>query len=181
VTAASFIDHGPAHGSLSGDEEWNAAIASAIRSGNRDALATVFRARVQTAADGMLVVRSKGILPSMDLMVIESLLTGGSYEEVGGRPRFCVTLASRDDDHGLVTTVTDELQQALASADEARLVEVARAWEEATRLLVNGVPSGTEDSWSRQALANTHLLTVLAELARLAIARGEHMYCWVSV
>ena len=67
-------------------------------------------------------------------------------------------------------TVTDELQQAVASSDSGRLAEVAVPWSETDEFFGAGNP-----------VALTEFLTALAELARAAIARGERLYCWSCV
>jgi hypothetical protein len=166
--AAAFVEHGPAHAGLSGDEEIGAAFRAAQQAGDREALRAVFRPRVQAAPDGMPVMRSKGILPAIQLDKLEALLTGRSYEEITAGPRSSADVASTGGGDTLVLTVTDELQHVLATADESRLAEVAVPWMESDKLL------------GRDSAALTNFLTALAELARQATSRNERLYCWVS-
>jgi hypothetical protein len=167
--AATFVDHGPAHAGLSGDEEIGAAFRAAQQAGDREALRAVFRPRVQATADGMLVMRSKGILPAIQLDKLEVLLTGRSYKEITAGPRSSTTVASTGGGTTLVLTVTDELQHTLAATDENRLAEVAVPWLESDKLL------------GRDSAALIDFLTALAELARRATSRNERIYCWVCV
>jgi hypothetical protein len=169
-TAAAFIDHGPAHGGLTGDDEIGAAFRAAQQAGDHAAAIAAFRPRVQAAADGTLVLRAKNVLPVVELATLESLLTGVSYDEVTAGPRAGAVVADADGGEILVMTVTDELQKSLASSDSGRLAEVAIPWSETDELFGAGNPA-----------ALTKFLTALAELARAAIARGERLYCWSCV
>jgi hypothetical protein len=113
-------------------------------------------------------MRAKSILPSVDLTHLESLLTGVAYDAIVAGPRSGALLASHDDDQVLVLTVTDELQHALAAADDDQLGEVARPWSE--KLGGGGDPASL-----------VSFLSALAQLAREATSRGERLYCWVCV
>jgi hypothetical protein len=70
----------------------------------------------------------------------------------------------------VIVTLTDELQAALAEADDEQLESAALPW------------SQTDEFWGRgdpQALAA--VLHELAGLARRAHDRDERLYCWVSL
>ncbi len=108
-----------------------------------------------------------GIDPVVKLCTLEALLTGRDYKQIAAGPRAGQALASRHGGQCVVVTLTDELQAALADADDEQLAAVAVPW------------SRTEAFWGRgdpQSL--TRLLHELAELARRARSRDEHMYCW---
>jgi hypothetical protein len=67
-------------------------------------------------------------------------------------------------------TLTDELRAALADAGDEQLASVAVPWSQTEEFRGQGDP---------QVL--TRLLHELAELARRARSRNEHMYCWACV
>lgn len=105
--------------------------------------------------------------PVVKLGTLEALLTGRDYKQIAAGPRAGQALASRHGGQCAVVTLTDELQAALADAGDEQLAAVAVPW------------SRTEAFWGRgdpQSLAR--LLHELAELARRARGRDEHMYCW---
>ena len=115
-------------------------------------------------------VPTKGIDPLVQLGTLGALVTGRDYEQIVTGPRAGQVLASQDGGQRLVVTLTEELQAALADADDEQLASAAVPW------------SQTEEFWGQgdpQIL--TGLLHELAELARRAHARDEHMYCWVCV
>jgi hypothetical protein len=85
-------------------------------------------------------------------------------------PRAGHTLASHDRGERLVVTLTDELQAALADADDTQLASVAVPWSQTEEFFGQGDP---------QILAG--LLHELAELARGARTKDQRMYCWVCV
>ncbi len=75
-----------------------------------------------------------------------------------------------DDDDQMVIALTDELQAALAVADDARLREVAVPWSRTEEF---GEQADPDD------LAG--VLTELAALAREATAADERLYCWTCL
>ncbi|WP_297550380.1 hypothetical protein [Amycolatopsis sp.] len=79
-------------------------------------------------------------------------------------------MAVRDEGERVVVTLTDELQAALASADEARLRDVAPPWSQTDEF-----PSSADPDHA------TSVLGELAGLARTATERGERLYCWICV
>lgn len=106
----------------------------------------------------------------IQLGTLEALLTGQEYEQVVAGPRAGHALATQGGGERLVVTVTDELQAALADADDARLASAAVPWSQTEEFFGRGDP---------QILAR--LLHELAELARRARHRGERLYCWVCL
>jgi hypothetical protein len=115
-------------------------------------------------------VPAKGIDPLVQLGTLEALLTGRDYERVVAGPRAGHVLATQDGGERLVVTLTDELQAALADADNAQLASVAVPWSQTEEFFGRGDP---------QIL--TGLLHELAELARRARTKDERIYCWVCV
>jgi hypothetical protein len=115
-------------------------------------------------------VRAQGIDPLVQLGTLEALLTERAYEQIVTGPRAGRPLAAQDSGESLIVTLTDELQAALADADDDVLAAVAVPWSQSDEF------SGQGDA---QSLAG--LLQGLAELARRARAKNERMYCWVCV
>ncbi|MFE6609899.1 hypothetical protein [Amycolatopsis sp. NPDC057786] len=113
-------------------------------------------------------VQLKGVDPFVQLGTLESLLTGVDYETVIGRAIEPVAMA--DGGTRLVVALTEELSAALSDADEARMREVAEPWSRTDEFGGQADPAELAD-----------LLTGLAELARTAKTRGDHLYCWVCV
>jgi hypothetical protein len=115
-------------------------------------------------------VHTKGVDPLVQLGTLEALLTERDYAQIVTGPRAGRPLAIQDRGERLVVTLTDELQAALADAEEAVLASVAEPWARTEEFSGQGDP---------QLL--TGLLQGLAELARRARAKNERMYCWVCV
>jgi hypothetical protein len=112
----------------------------------------------------------KGIDPLVQLGTLEALLTGRDYDLIVAGPRAGHALAIRNGGARVIVTLTDELQAALAEADDEQLESAALPW------------SQTDEFWGRgdpQALAA--VLHELAGLARRAHDRDERLYCWVSL
>lgn len=115
-------------------------------------------------------VPTKGIDPVIQLGTLEALLTSRDYDQIVAGPRAGKSLAIRDGGERVVVILTDELQNALAAADDAQFASIAVLW------------SQTEEFWGRgdpQMLEG--LLNELAELARRARSRDERPYCWICV
>ncbi|HEX2131579.1 MAG TPA: hypothetical protein VHH15_08450 [Actinophytocola sp.] len=102
--------------------------------------------------------------------VLESLLTGVDHETVADNDRSGHPVAVLDDGERLVLTLTDEVQAALVTADEARLREVATPWSQTEEFGALATPDD---------LAS--VLVELGTLARDASGRGDRLYCWVCV
>jgi hypothetical protein len=115
-------------------------------------------------------VPAKGIDPLVQLGTLEALLTDRSYEQIVTGPRAGQALAIRDGGERQVVTLTDELQVALADADDEQLASVAVPWSQTEEFWGQGDPQDLK-----------RLLHELAELARRARSRDERMYCWVCI
>jgi len=111
------------------------------------------------------VLETKGLFPDYHLVPVEVLLTGRSAEAVKEGPRHGRLVASVDDDQVMVVTVSDELTASLAAASGAQLAEAAGSW------------SQFEDFQGMDTSGLARFLTDLADLARRATARNEHLYC----
>jgi len=115
-------------------------------------------------------VPAKGIDPPVQMGTLEALLTGRGYDEIVAGPRAGQVLASQNGGERTVVCLTDELQAGLADADGEKLAFVALPW------------SRSEEFFGQGDLdILTALLHELAELARRARSKDEHMYCWVCV
>jgi hypothetical protein len=116
------------------------------------------------------VVPVKGIDPLVQMGTLEGLLTGRGYEAIVAGPRAGQILASKGGGERMVVTLTDELQAALASADERQLGSVAVPWCQTDEFFGQGDPELLA-GWLRE----------LAGLARRARDGGKRLYCWVCV
>jgi hypothetical protein len=115
-------------------------------------------------------VADTGIDPVVQGGTLEELLTGRPYEQIEQDPRSGQALAVRDGGERLVLTLTDGLIDALAQSSPDQLAAAAIPW------------SQTEEFWGTGDPAElTPLLVDLSALAGDARARGESVYCWVSV
>jgi hypothetical protein len=114
------------------------------------------------------VLETKGIFPDYHLVPVEVLLTGRSAEAVEEGPRHGRLVASVDDDQVVVVTVSDELTASLAAASGEQLAEAAGSWAQ------------FEDFQGMNTSGLARFLTDLADLARRATARNEHLYCKIS-
>ena len=104
------------------------------------------------------------------LDIVVALLTGIDDDTVAANPRSGHAVAIRDEGEGLVLTITDELQHALASASPPQLAAVAVPWSQTEEFRGDANP---------EALAP--FLGELAQLARIATESGSRLYCWVCV
>jgi hypothetical protein len=169
VAAAAMVDETGGPAGPGGSGPLPEGLAEAVRSGDREALRLLMRPKVVTSPTGTLVLQSKGIDPVVQLGTLESLLTGTPYQTVVGNPRSGALLASLDDVR-LVLTLTDELQQALATSTADQLRAVAAAWSATDEF------HGTADPQELAAF-----LDALADLAHRATGAGLRLYCWISV
>jgi hypothetical protein len=132
----------------------------------------MYKADVGLATEGVYPLDVK-VMPATELVTLEALLTGRERDEVERNPREArmhqregPPLASVDIDNGRwVVTVTDELRDALCAADARQRAAVAYQWAE----------SGDFGGADGEDLAYT--VDRLAELARIAQLRSEHLYC----
>ena len=102
--------------------------------------------------------------------MLEALLTGHDYEQIVAGPRAGKELASQDAGERQVVSLTDEIQAALADADDEQLAVVAMPWSQTEEFCGQGDPADL-----------TRVLRDLAALARRARTLDEHLYCWVCV
>ena len=117
------------------------------------------------AALGFDTLAANGIDPAVTLGTLESILTDRSYDEVATESRQCHLLTDGEAE-AFVVTVTDTVRDALAAASAERLRQAAEPWA-ATEELAGTAPA---------MLAET--LEQLAALARRALERTHHLYCW---
>src|SRR5262249_24967029 len=75
-------------------------------------------------------VPTKGIDPLVQLGTLEALLTGRDYEQIVTGARAGHVLANQDGGQRLVVTLTEELQAALADADDEQLASAAVPWSQ---------------------------------------------------
>ncbi|MER6241360.1 hypothetical protein [Streptomyces clavifer] len=114
------------------------------------------------------VVALRGIDPVVVTAQLEAILTGCAYDEATRRPRSGQLLSSPEAESAFIVSVSDTLQEALASAAHASLVEAAGPWSETEELQASGIAA--DDA--------AEALVVLSGLAGRARADGRRMYCW---
>jgi hypothetical protein len=111
---------------------------------------------------------TRGIDPIVLLGQLEALLTDRDFAEVLSRR--CTPLATVDDGAKMVMALSEELQTALADADDERIAAVSGQW------------SQFADFWERPDPAElASWVSELAALARRALDRSERLYCWICV
>jgi hypothetical protein len=121
------------------------------------------------------VVDLKAVDPSIVLSQLVGFVAGRLSPAVSARDRLVWPAGGENDvEHQgpWVTRLADEVRDALAGLDEARLVEVATAWtgiEEFRHYDDNTVES------------SAGIITLLVGLARGARDAGEHLYCWICL
>jgi hypothetical protein len=138
------------------------------RAQDREGLRRALRPRVRLSDSGLLVLATKGVDPVVQMRTLESLLTSEEYDVISERPRAGHQVAGRDQAGPWVVALTDELQAALAVASREQIVAAATLWDEEFQ--------GTADP---EAAAD--FVLELADLARQADQRGEHLYCWICL
>jgi hypothetical protein len=157
-------------GSPGGPVPASPALQEALRSRDREALRLAMRPKVRMSDSGVLVLQTKGIDPVVQMGTLEALLTGEQYNVIVGRPRAGRRVVDRGEQGPWVVTLTDELQAALAGASREQIVAVASPWCSTEEFGGRGDP---------EVLAE--FLLELADLARQAGRRGEHLYCWICL
>ncbi|WP_223184537.1 hypothetical protein [Streptomyces sp. CBMA152] len=120
--------------------------------------------------DGALfdVVALKGIDPVVVMAQLEAILTGCTFDEASKRPRSGQLLSSPEAESAFIISVSDTLQEALATATRDSLVEAAGPWAETDELRGNGVTVDTA----------AEVLALLAGLAGRARSSGMRLFCW---
>ncbi|MET7996894.1 hypothetical protein ABZU76_39065 [Amycolatopsis sp. NPDC005232] len=111
------------------------------------------------------LVQLKRIDPIIHLNRAEALLTGSDYDTVSANPRSEHLIAELDESVW-VTTLTDELRDALAAADETHRRRVAELWARSEEF------DGDIDPADLLPVVDE-----LADLARQAKAAGDRLYC----
>ncbi|WP_371647929.1 MULTISPECIES: hypothetical protein [unclassified Streptomyces] len=118
-------------------------------------------------ASGFDVISLKGIDPSVTMASLEAILTRCSYDEASARPRAGQILSSPDHESALIISLSDTLQEALASASHERLAEAGGAWAVTDELQAYGITADTA----------YEVLVLLSGLANRA-SDGRRLYCW---
>lgn len=113
--------------------------------------------------------RSKALDPYLIMGRLEAALTGRDFETLTSDPRYARTVAERAAEGPWVFKVSSTLQAALAAADKHKLQQAAVQWSDAEEL----------DAADLESLLG--VAEELAGLATRATAKGEHLYCWVSL
>lgn len=117
------------------------------------------------------VVQLKGgIAPDVVMAQLEAILTGCTYDEASERPRAGQLLSSPEAESAGIVSVSDTLQEALASATHASLVDAAGHWSETDELRLDGITSDTA----------LEVLVLLSGLASRARSAGLRLYCWCA-
>jgi hypothetical protein len=117
------------------------------------------------------VVPLKGIDPVVVMAQLEAILTGCTYDEASERPRAGQLLSSPDAESAGIVSVSDTLQEALASATHASLVDAAGLWSETDELRLDGITSDTA----------LEVLVLLSGLASRARSAGLRLFCWCAL
>jgi len=108
--------------------------------------------------------------PVVQLGTLEELLSGKSYDDIADDPEGAMVLESRDDGERLVCSISQGLTAALANATREDLERVAEPW------------SQTEEFWGEGDPAQLlEFLRAMAVLVRRSQAKGQGLYCLVSV
>jgi len=111
-----------------------------------------------------------GLDPVVQMGTLEAQLTGRDYDAITAGPRSGHMVASADGGQPFVIALTDELKDALASADPDQLRSAAGPWSQTEEFFGQGDPDILPGA-----------LRELAELARRANASNRRLYCWVCV
>jgi len=111
-----------------------------------------------------------GLDPVVQMGTLEAQLTGRDYDAITAGPRSGHMVASADGGQPFVIALTDELKDALASADPDQLRSAAGPWSQTEEFFGKGDPNILPGA-----------LRELAELARRANASNRRLYCWVCV
>ena len=100
----------------------------------------------------------------------ESIFTGRSFDELVAADEPEVVADPGDDKGPMLLAVSPALQDALAAADQARLVEVSQLW----------VQERAADGEVFDQDIATQILSDLARLAHGLRGRDHRLYCWTE-
>ncbi len=117
---------------------------------------------------GFDVVPFKGIDPSVTMASLEAILTGCTYAEASARPRAGQLLSSPDHESAVIISLSDTLQEVLASASHDGLADAAAAWAETDELQAYGITADIA----------REVLVLLSGLADRAASGRRRLYCW---
>lgn len=95
-------------------------------------------------------VSAKGIDPLVQLGTLEAMLTGRGYEQIVAGPRAGHVLTTQDGGERLVVTLTDELQDVLADAQDGHLADVVVPWSQTEEFSARVTPRhspGCSTNW----------------------------------
>lgn len=104
------------------------------------------------------------------LLEWEGIFTGRSFEELIAADEPEAIAEPGDGEGPMVLAASETLQDALAAADQSRIVEVSRLW----------VQGRAADSEAFDQEIATRLLSDLARLARGIGGRDHRLYCWMA-
>ncbi|WP_203691748.1 hypothetical protein [Streptomyces sp. SID12488] len=119
---------------------------------------------------GLDVVLLENIDPVVAIALLESVMTGCSYEEARELPRSGELLSSPEGE-SLVVSVSDSLVDALAAASRDDLVRAAELWSMTDELRQLGI----------SVEVTVEVLEELAGLTQRALASGLRLYCWLAL
>jgi hypothetical protein len=122
------------------------------------------------AIPGLPAVDGKGIEPTVNLGMLEELLTGKSFDEQLQDPQSRPIVADRDGGERLVIRIGEVFVSALAEASPARLEELSNPWSQIEEFYGQADPADL----------STFLLR-LRDLATQATNSQQQLYCWVCV
>ncbi|MDX3864939.1 transposase, partial [Streptomyces europaeiscabiei] len=117
---------------------------------------------------GFDVVPFKGIDPSVTMASLEAILTGCTYAEASARPRAGQLLSSPVHESAVIISLSDTLQEVLASASHDGLADAAAAWAETDELQAYGITADIA----------REVLVLLSGLADRAASGRRRLYCW---
>lgn len=124
---------------------------------------------VHVSDSGVPVLSTKGFDPTVDLNAVHALLTDTGLDDLLDRLGDTV-IAERDGGERLVLSIRAEVRDTLAESTPDQLQRVALEWVK------------VEASYRHVDVEGTSgLLEQFAELARMARARGDGLYCWICV
>lgn len=134
---------------------------------DRDAAAAV----VEGGPDGVFESLTYGNFDAEEALIEwESIFTGRGFEELVAADEPEVVADPGDGEGPVVLAASRVLQDALAAADEHRLVEASQLWVQ--ERAADGEVFGLERA--------TEVLSGLAELARAIGEQEESLYCWMA-